>query len=62
MPEGKLAGVACVNLDPEHLRCTIWETDLYPETCRRFAPSADVCGESAEEALRLIGDLELQTR
>ncbi len=62
MPAGKPAGVACVNLDPESRRCLIWETADYPALCRRFQPAPDVCGTSRQEALRLIGDLERDTR
>jgi hypothetical protein len=61
MPGGKPAGVPCVNLDPVSLICAIWGTPAYPKTCRRFAPAMDVCGDSAEEAMRLIGELETQT-
>ena len=58
MPGGKPAGVACVNLDPQSLRCRIWQTPDYPTTCREFAPEPGVCGADRSEALRLIGDLE----
>ena len=62
MPEGKPAGVPCVNLKADTLECSIWETDQYPQVCRAFVPGADVCGESRSEAIRLIGELELVTR
>jgi Fe-S-cluster containining protein len=61
MPEGKPAGVPCVNLDPETLRCAIWGSEAYPELCRRFRPQREVCGHSAADALRLIGELERLT-
>ncbi len=60
MPKGKPAGVACVNLDAD-MRCRIWGSDSYPETCRRFAPEVSVCGESREQAIALIAALEIDT-
>jgi hypothetical protein len=61
MPGGKPAGVHCVNLDDAGL-CRVWNTPDYPEVCRKFAPQRWVCGDSAEEALRLIAALERDTR
>lgn len=62
MPEGKPAGVPCVNLDMPTRRCGVWGSPDYPDLCRDFTPAADVCGDSAEEALLLIRTLELETR
>jgi Fe-S-cluster containining protein len=50
MPRGKPAGVRCVNLD-ELNRCRVWGTADYPAVCRGFRASADVCGETAAEAM-----------
>jgi hypothetical protein len=61
MPQGKPAGVVCVNLEPETWRCRIWGSADYPETCRSFAPGPEVCGENREQALELIEDLEILT-
>ena len=52
----------CANLDPATRNCRIWETGAYPEVCRQFKPAPEVCGDSAEEAIRLIGALENATR
>jgi hypothetical protein len=62
MPDGKPAGVACVNLDPASRLCRVWHTDRYPGVCRDFRAEPAVCGASREEALRLIGELEAATR
>ncbi|WIO73994.1 YkgJ family cysteine cluster protein [Porticoccaceae bacterium LTM1] len=62
MPKGKPAGVICVNLDADTRQCKIWDTEQYPDTCRHFLPAEYVCGESREEAIRLIGQLEEATR
>ncbi|WP_439106948.1 YkgJ family cysteine cluster protein [Congregibacter sp.] len=61
MPEGKPAGVRCVNLNLDDYRCAIWGTASYPAVCERFAPSIDVCGASQIEALELIRVMELHT-
>ena len=62
MPEGKPAGVPCVNLDPATLDCRLWGGPDYPELCRAFPPHPDSCGDSPEQAMRLIGDLEAASR
>ena len=61
MPNGKPAGVACVNLDAATMACRIWGTEEYPDACRRFAPEPGVCGNDRTEALELIAKLELLT-
>lgn len=61
MPSGKPAGVCCVNLDAEG-KCRVWGTPDYPAVCRGFKPEPGACGESAEEALRLIAGMERATR
>jgi Fe-S-cluster containining protein len=62
MPEGKPAGVACFNLNLNDYTCSIWDSEQYPLTCQQFLPAADSCGENREEAIRLIGEMELNTR
>jgi hypothetical protein len=62
MPSGKPAGVVCANLDPQSFACRIWGAADYPPVCAAFVATADVCGSNREEALRLIGELEQQTR
>lgn len=61
MPQGKPAGVRCVNLSDAG-RCVLWGTPEYPKVCREFTPSPWVCGETAEQALALIAALESATR
>lgn len=61
MPDGKPAGVRCVNLSADG-RCVLWGTASYPKVCREFTPSAWVCGETSEQALALISALEQATR
>ena len=61
MPQGKPAGVRCVNLKDEGL-CRLWGTADYPDVCRKFTPQLSVCGGSTAEALALIAELERLTR
>ena len=62
MPGGKPAGVPCVNLLPDSLDCRLWGSPQYPALCRRFPPQPDTCGNTREEALTLIGELEAASR
>lgn len=60
MPGGKPAGVRCVNLLDGNV-CRIWGTAEYPVVCQNFRPEPMVCGETNEEAFRLIAELERRT-
>ncbi|UTW44823.1 YkgJ family cysteine cluster protein [bacterium SCSIO 12696] len=62
MPNGKPAGVVCVNLDTNNNRCRIWGTKEYPQVCREFLPEPDICGENRDQAVQLISDLEKITK
>lgn len=57
MPEGKPAGVRCVQLD-SHNACKLFNQPERPQVCRDFKPCPDVCGNDQEQALRLIQTLE----
>lgn len=57
MPNGKPAGVPCVNLDRDRL-CSIHGTDDYPAVCRNFKPSPEMCGDSNEHAASYLKRLE----
>ena len=60
MPGGKPAGVRCVQLD-EADRCRIVGHPERPAVCGSLAPSADMCGESREQAMRWLGWMERET-
>lgn len=60
MPEGKPAGVACIQLD-EQLRCRLFGKPERPAVCLSFIPQADVCGDTRQDALFIISALELST-
>ncbi|WP_071693391.1 YkgJ family cysteine cluster protein [Halomonas sp. QHL1] len=61
MPEGKPAGVRCVQLDGDNL-CRLFGDPSRPRVCERFKFDASVCGEHREEALATLRWLEQDTR
>lgn len=60
MPHGKPAGVPCIQLD-EHGLCKLFNHPERPAVCRGIIPEPSWCGESKEEGLKLISDLEQLT-
>ncbi|MCG2586348.1 YkgJ family cysteine cluster protein [Massilia sp. TS11] len=60
MPKGKPAGVPCVQLD-EQLNCKIFGQPERPACCSGLQPSAEMCGDNREQALRWLGILERET-
>ena len=61
MPAGKPAGVRCLHLDAQW-RCALFDDPRRPALCAAFVPESAVCGNSREEAMQLIGALELASR
>lgn len=61
MPNGKPAGVACVQLDA-HKGCKIFGQPERPQVCGSLPPSLEMCGESRGQALQFLGWLEAVTR
>jgi hypothetical protein len=49
MPQGKPAGVRCVQLTDDH-RCRLFGLPERPEVCVRLRPSEEMCGSTAREA------------
>ena len=60
MPQGKPAGVRCVQLTAEN-RCLLFGLPERPEVCVRLRPMAEMCGGSTEEALAYLAFLERAT-
>ena len=60
MPQGKPAGVACVQLDAL-LRCRLFGHPERPAVCGSLQPATDMCGSSREQAMRWLSRLEAQT-
>ena len=61
MPDGKPAGVPCVQLDAQ-MRCRIFGRPERPAFCGGLLPSSEMCGDSAVHAIRWLSDLEVATR
>ena len=60
MPDGKAAGVRCVQLTPDN-RCLLFGLLERPEVCVRLRPSREMCGETTEHALAYLEALERLT-
>ena len=60
MPQGKPAGVICVQLD-EVMGCRLFGDPRRPDLCAAFTPEASVCGDTREQALQRLTLLEIQT-
>lgn len=60
MPEGKPAGIRCVQLDDANL-CRLFGEPRRPAVCERFAYDPQLCGTHRDQALERITALELTT-
>jgi len=60
MPQGKPAGVRCIQLDSEN-RCRIFGQADRPAVCSSLPPSPTMCGNSALQALHYLEKLERET-
>nr|WP_276582905.1 YkgJ family cysteine cluster protein [Morganella morganii] len=60
MPDGKPANTRCVQLSAQDL-CLIFGSPLRPAVCSGLQPSREMCGESRDEAMIYLLDLEKQT-
>lgn len=60
MPDGKPAGVRCIQLDDDE-RCKIFGRPERPTVCGSLEPSPEMCGDSREQAMRWLGWMEEKT-
>lgn len=60
MPLGKPAGVRCVQLDENNL-CRLFGSVQRPKVCLDFKPTIDICGETNQDAIKIINYLESVT-
>lgn len=60
MPQGKPAGVRCVQLSPDN-RCLLFEQAGRPAVCLSLKPSVEMCCNAREEALAGLAALETAT-
>ncbi len=61
MPQGKPAGVRCAQLGDDNF-CRIFGQPERPQVCSDFQAEPQFCGETREQALHLMSELELLTR
>lgn len=61
MPNGKPAGVPCVQLTPDR-KCALFGKPERPAVCSALHASVDMCGRSNEEAFAILAELERATR
>ncbi len=60
MPDGKPAGVRCIQLADDN-RCKIFGRPERPAFCGGLQPSAEMCGGSREHAIGWLAELERLT-
>ncbi|WP_084186063.1 MULTISPECIES: YkgJ family cysteine cluster protein [Vibrio] len=60
MPDGKPAGVRCVQLNEDNL-CKLFGKAERPKVCHQFKPCIELCGTSNQQALANIIELESLT-
>jgi uncharacterized protein len=57
MPNGKAAGETCVQLLDDY-RCAIFGDPSRPKVCADFSAEEYACGNSREEAINILSQLE----
>jgi Fe-S-cluster containining protein len=60
MPDGKPAGVRCVQL-MDDMRCAIFGQPERPAFCGGIQPSPEMCGNERNHALQWLTRLEIET-
>jgi hypothetical protein len=61
MPEGKKAGIRCVNLLGNNT-CSIYDAMEYPAVCANLKSSLEMCGKTDNHAFAYLTKLEELTR
>ena len=61
MPDGKPAGVRCVQLTTDNL-CAIFGAPDRPQVCNNLRPMPEMCGTTTQEAYAYLEMLERETR
>jgi hypothetical protein len=60
MPDGKPAGVRCIQLGANNL-CLIFGKPERPTFCGGLQPSLEMCGDNREHAMTWLTELERAT-
>ena len=61
MPNGKPAGVRCIQLTDDN-RCRIFGLPERPAVCVSLRPTDEMCGASDREAMEWLVKLEVETK
>ena len=61
MPDGKPAGVRCVQLTDDD-RCLLFGQPERPKVCVELRPTEEMCGATREDAYAFLNRLERTTR
>lgn len=61
MPQGKPAGVRCIQLTADN-RCRLFGRPERPSVCVQLRPQREMCGQTAADALLWLTMLEETTR
>jgi Fe-S-cluster containining protein len=61
MPEGKPAGVRCIQLTDDN-RCRLFGTAERPAVCTGLRPNPEMCGDHDAAAMHYLTTLERLTR
>jgi len=60
MPDGKPAGVRCIQLDEDN-RCLVFGRPERPSVCSSLQPDPEMCGSSRTHAMAYLSRLEQLT-
>lgn len=60
MPQGKPAGVRCIQLDATD-RCRLFGDSRRPAVCASLRPALEMCGADRAQAMRYLTRLEAMT-
>ena len=60
MPNGKPAGVPCIQLDDQS-RCLIFNDPRRPAVCASLRPALEMCGTDRHHAMHYLATLEAMT-
>lgn len=61
MPQGKPAGVRCIQLTSDN-KCSLFGKPGRPKVCISLQPSCEMCGNSDEHAYTFLEKLETATK
>ncbi len=60
MPQGKPAGVRCIQLDAAD-RCRLFNDPRRPAVCASLRPALEMCGTDRAQAMHYLTKLEAMT-